>query len=53
VLSTPRYALVLFPIFVALARLAANRWVLAAVSFVSLCGLVYFAARFAAGVWAF
>jgi hypothetical protein len=53
VLSTPRYALVLFPIFVVLARLTANRSVLVAVSLVSLCGLVYFAARFAAGVWAF
>ena len=52
-LSTPRYTLTLFPLFVAMAHLARNRWVLVAVSLVCLVGFVYFAARFATGGWAF
>jgi hypothetical protein len=53
VLSTPRYSLVLFPIFVAMARMASDRRVLAAISLVSIYGFIYFASRFAAGPWAF
>jgi 4-amino-4-deoxy-L-arabinose transferase-like glycosyltransferase len=52
-LSMPRYALTLFPIFVALALVSARRWVLVLISVVSIAGLVYFAGRFATGAWAF
>jgi hypothetical protein len=52
-LSTPRYALTLFPLFVALALPTRRVWALVAVSAVSLTGFVYFASRFANGVWAF
>jgi 4-amino-4-deoxy-L-arabinose transferase-like glycosyltransferase len=52
-LSTPRYALTLFPLFVSLALISARTWVLVLLSAVSLAGLVYFAGRFATGVWAF
>jgi hypothetical protein len=52
-LSTPRYALTLFPLFVSLALISARTWVLVLLSAVSLAGLIYFAGRFATGVWAF
>jgi hypothetical protein len=52
-LSTPRYALTLFPLFVTLALASARTWMLVALSAVSLAGLVYFAGRFATGVSAF
>jgi len=52
-LSVPRYTLTLFPIMVGMALLARDRWVLVALSLLSLAGFVYFAARFALGGWAF
>jgi hypothetical protein len=52
-LSTPRYTLTLFPLFVSLALLSARTWVLVLLSVVSAAGLAYFAGRFATGVWAF
>jgi 4-amino-4-deoxy-L-arabinose transferase-like glycosyltransferase len=52
-LSTPRYALTLFPLFVALALVSRRTWVLILLSAVSIAGLAYFAGRFATGVWAF
>ena len=51
VLSVPRYALVLFPLFAWFAVLPDRwRWVVGALS---VAGLVYFAGRFAMGQWAF
>ena len=52
-LSTPRYALTLFPLFVALALPTRRIWALVPVSVVSLAGFIYFASRFATGAWAF
>ncbi|HET7520124.1 MAG TPA: glycosyltransferase family 39 protein [Candidatus Limnocylindria bacterium] len=52
-LSTPRYVLTLFPLFVALALPTRRVWALLAVSAISLAGFVYFASRFANGAWAF
>jgi hypothetical protein len=52
-LSTPRYVLTLFPLFVALALPTGRTWLLAAVSLVSIGGFIYFASRFATGSWAF
>jgi hypothetical protein len=52
-LSTPRYALTLFPLFVTLALASARTWMLVLLSAVSIGGLIYFAGRFATGVWAF
>ena len=52
-LSTPRYALTLFPLFVTLALASARTWALVALSTVSIAGLIYFAGRFATGAWAF
>jgi mannosyltransferase PIG-V len=52
-LSTPRYALTLFPLFVALALPTRRSWLLVAVSLASIAGFVYFASRFATGSWAF
>jgi dolichyl-phosphate-mannose-protein mannosyltransferase len=52
-LSTPRYALTLFPLFVSLALVSARTWMLVLLSAVSIAGLIYFAGRFATGVWAF
>jgi hypothetical protein len=52
-LSTPRYALTLFPLFVALALPTRRTWLLIAVSLVSIGGFIYFASRFATGSWAF
>jgi hypothetical protein len=49
----PRYTLTLFPLMI-LAGIATRRtWALVAASLVSLAGFIYFAARFASGVWAF
>jgi len=53
VMSTPRYALTLFPLYVSLAVASRRTWVLAVVSVVSLAAMIYFAGRFANGVWAF
>jgi hypothetical protein len=51
VLSVPRYALVLFPLFAWFAILPDRwRW---AVALASLTAFVYFSGRFAAGQWAF
>jgi hypothetical protein len=52
-LSTPRYVLTLFPLFVALALPTRRVWALVRVAAVSLAGFVYFASRFATGAWAF
>jgi hypothetical protein len=52
-LSTPRYTLTLFPLFVALALPTRRTWLLVALSLVSIAGFVYFASRFATGAWAF
>jgi hypothetical protein len=52
-LSTPRYALTLFPIFVALALPSWRTWLLVLLSLVSIAGFIYFASRFATGAWAF
>ncbi len=48
-LSTPRYVLTLFPLFVALALATGAPGPLVAVSAISLAGFVYFAGRFATG----
>jgi hypothetical protein len=53
VMSTPRYALTLFPMYVSLALISRRRLALVAISAVSLIGLIYFAGRFANGAWAF
>ncbi|HLA64969.1 MAG TPA: hypothetical protein VK600_00140, partial [Candidatus Saccharimonadales bacterium] len=53
VLSVPRYALTLFPLFVSMALVSRRTWVLALLSAISIGGLVYFGARFATGPWAF
>ncbi len=52
-LSTPRYALTLFPLYVSLALISARTWLLVLLSAVSIAGFVYFAGRFATGWWAF
>jgi hypothetical protein len=52
-LSTPRYALTLFPLFVVLALPTRRTWLLIAVSLLSIGGFIYFASRFATGSWAF
>ena len=53
VMSTPRYALTLFPLYVSLALASRRTAVLAVVSLISIAGMIYFAGRFANGVWAF
>ena len=53
VVSVPRYALTLFPLYVSLALAARRTWLLVLISAVSIGGLVYFAGRFATGAWAF
>jgi len=53
VVSVPRYALTLFPLYASLAVLSRRTLVLVALSAVSIAGLVYFTGRFATGVWAF
>jgi hypothetical protein len=50
-LSTPRYALTLFPLFVALALVSRRTWVLVLLSAISIAGQASFAGRFATGVW--
>src|SRR5687768_11182163 len=52
-LSTPRYVLTLFPLFVALALPSRRTWVLVALSIVSIAGFIFFGSRFATGSWAF
>jgi Gpi18-like mannosyltransferase len=53
VLSVPRYTLTLFPLFVSLGVISRRREVLIGLSLASIAGFVYFAGRFAAGVWAY
>jgi hypothetical protein len=53
VLSVPRYALVLFPLYAWLAVLAERRWLGTALGVGSVILLLWFAARFATGAWAF
>jgi hypothetical protein len=53
VMSTPRYVLTMFPLYVSLALLSRRRVALALVSAVSIGALVYFTGRFATGAWAF
>jgi hypothetical protein len=53
IVSVPRYSLTLFPLFVSMALAARRRTVLVSLSLVSIAGLVYLSARFAAGAWAF
>lgn len=52
-LSIPRYTLTLFPMMVAMALVARDRWAFIGLSVVSAAGFVYFAARFALGGWAY
>jgi hypothetical protein len=52
-LSTPRYVLTLFPLFVVLALPTRRTWLLVGVSVLSVGGFIYFASRFATGSWAF
>jgi hypothetical protein len=53
VISVPRYALTLFPLYVSLAVLSRRWLVLALLSAVSIAGLIFFAGKFANGGWAF
>jgi hypothetical protein len=53
VLSVPRYALVMFPLFAWFAVLAERRWVGLALGAVSVGLLLWFSGRFALGSWAF
>ena len=53
VMSVPRYALTLFPLYVSLAVISRRSLVLALISAASVGALVYFAGRFATGAWAF
>lgn len=53
VLSVPRYSLVFFPLFVWFALLARSRGALTLMAGLSAMAFVYFAGRFALGVWAF
>ena len=53
VLSVPRYTLTLFPLYASLAIASRRTLVLAALSAISIGGLIYFAGRFANDVWAF
>jgi hypothetical protein len=53
VMSTPRYVLTLFPMYVSLALVSRQRAALVAISAVSLAAMIYFAGRFATGWWAF
>jgi hypothetical protein len=52
-LSTPRYVLTLFPLFVAMALATRRTWLLVTLSAISLAGFIYFAGRFSTGCWAF
>jgi hypothetical protein len=53
VLSVPRYALVMFPLFAWFALLAERRWIGVAIGGVSVGLLLWFSGRFALGSWAF
>jgi Gpi18-like mannosyltransferase len=53
IVSVPRYSLTLFPLFASMAVLARRRSVLVVLSVISFAAMAYFAARFAAGIWAF
>jgi hypothetical protein len=53
VLSVPRYALVMFPLFAWFAVLAERRWVGVAIGAVSVGLLLWSSGRFALGSWAF
>ena len=53
VMSVPRYALTLFPLYVSLAVISRRSLVLALISAASIGALIYFAGRFATGAWAF
>jgi Gpi18-like mannosyltransferase len=53
VVSVPRYSLTLFPLYVSLAIASRQRLALVLISAVSIGGLIFFAGRFAIGVWAF
>jgi hypothetical protein len=53
VLSVPRYALVMFPLFAWFAVLAERRWIGLALGAVSVGLLLWFSGRFALGSWAF
>ena len=53
VMSTPRYVLTLFPMYVSLALASRSRAALVAISAVSMAAMIYFAGRFATGWWAF
>jgi hypothetical protein len=52
-LSTPRYTLVMFPLFILLALLGRNRYGYTAVTVWSLLFLSLFAGEFVQGRWAF
>jgi Gpi18-like mannosyltransferase len=53
VLSVPRYTLVLFPLFVWFALLSSSRVIGVLIGGASVAGLIFFASRFALGLWAF
>lgn len=53
VLSVPRYALTMFPLFAWFAQLAERRWLGIGLGAVSLALMLWFSARFATGAWAF
>ena len=53
VLSVPRYALSLFPLFITFALLTPHPVTRVLLSLASIGGLLFFAGRFAAGPWAF
>jgi Dolichyl-phosphate-mannose-protein mannosyltransferase len=52
-LSTPRYMLAMFPLFILIAMLARNRYWNAAITVWSLLSMGFFASLFAAGRWTF
>ena len=53
VLSVPRYALAMFPLFAWFALLAERRWLGVGIGAVSIILLLWFSARFVLGTWAF
>ena len=53
VMSTPRYVLTLFPMYVSVALLSRRTAALVIISAVSLAAMIYFTGRMATGVWAF
>ncbi len=52
-ISTPRYLLGVFPLFLAMAGPARHRWIGIPLLVVSVCLLLVFLAQFALGAWAF